>query len=224
MHVGRPWLGLLALVAIGQATGCAFPTPSQEYTCTKDEDCVAAGFTDRECSPSQYCVEKGSSQPDASSGSDAGPADTMIDADPVAVAKAMCMTMGYTLEPTTNGLYRKVTANATWTNASNDCKDDVTGATHLITLSTDAEVMFQRTLNGAWIGWVDQPNEGMWHVLTSEVPAINYQTYWAGSRPDGGTDENCAIWRNSNPQGIDDVDCPQTHPYICECDGLPQLP
>jgi hypothetical protein len=215
--VGKHSFGLLALVALG--TGCGFPTPSEKYSCEQDSDCDP----DRMCSDTKYCVER-SSMADGGAGSDAGGVDaSMIDADPFAATRAACMAAGYTMEPTTGGLYRVVSTGATWTVAKPDCEDDVVGATHIITLSTDIEVTYDKTaaLDG-WIGWIDRPTEGTWHVLTNEVPAINYSTYWRPGRPDGGNSENCSVYRS---QGIDDVDCPsQQHPYICECDGLPVLP
>ena len=222
MQVGKCLLGLVAAVATsGLVASCTFPTPSQDYVCKDDSDCDP----ERVCSAAKYCVLR-STMADAGAGSDAAPMDStqQIDADPFAATRAACIAANYTLDATTNGYYRKVTNNTNWTNATTDCNDDVAGATHMITLSTDAEVNFQKSLSGAWIGWIDRPTEGTWHAVTAEVPTINYQTYWAGSRPDGGGDENCAIWRNNSPTGIDDVECSQGHPYICECDGMAVLP
>lgn len=219
MQVGWRGLGLAVLALGGSLAACQFPTPSQDYVCERDEDCDP----ERACSPGGYCVLRSAVEPDAAV-TDAPPIDSMpIDGDPFAATAAACMAVGYTLEPSTMGYYKKVTSGANWNNASNDCNDDVAGATHLITLSTVEEVAFQRTINNAWIGWIDSPTEGMWHVLTAEVPVINIADYWGDRRPDGGDDENCAVMRLSNPDGIDDVDCPQNHPYICECDGRPVL-
>jgi hypothetical protein len=227
MQVGKHWRcpsnRLAALVCTTSiVVACQFPSTSNKYVCDIDDDCDP----DRVCSPTKYCVLPSAMEMDAGTGSDAGPIDgTPIDADPFAATRAACIAAGYTLEASTNGYYKKVTAADDFNAASADCNDDVPGATHLITLSTDAEVTFSRTLNNSWLGWVDRPVENMWHVLTAEVPAINIETYWGGgNRPDGGNSENCAVIRVSNPNGIDDVDCPQNHPYICECDGMPVLP
>lgn len=213
----RHWLGIVAgIAALTSVAACQFPNTSRSYACDVDEDCDP----ERTCSASGFCVEA------TDAGTDALPVDgavdaMSIDADPFAATRAACMAAGYTLEATTGGYYRKVTAGANWTTAHNDCMDDVAGATHLITLSTQTEVDFQKTLNAAWLGWIDRPTEGTWHLLTDESPTISVPSFWGSNRPDGGTAENCAVWKNSNPLGIDDVDCPQAHPYICECDGRP---
>lgn len=221
MLVGRHLLGLVALAAaVGIAPACTFPTPSKNYSCDLDEDCADP---ERVCSPAKYCVLR-SDMPDAGVGSDAAPIDASvpIDSDPFAATRQACMTAGYTMEATTGGLYRFVTAPADWADARADCEGDVPGATHVITLSNDIEVAYQRaTQLDAWIGWVDRPMEGTWHVLTAEVPVLNYANAWANNRPDGGNSENCSLMRSG---GIDDVDCPQDHRYICECDGMPVLP
>ena len=215
MQVERRLLGFVAaLAALGPLAACEFPTPSKHYACDKDTDCDP----ERVCSPAKYCVLPSSMEPDGGVDTDAAPIDSaMIDGDPFAATRAACLAAGYTQEATTSGLYRFVTTGANWTNARTDCENDVAGATHVITLSNDTEVAYQRaTQLDAWIGWVDRPTEGMWHVLTAEVPVLNYQAAWASNRPDGGSDENCALMRSG---GIDDVDCPQAHRYICECDG-----
>ncbi len=221
MTSGTQMLGLVAVVAAsGLAQACTFPAPSKEYACEVDTDCDP----ERVCSSTKYCVLRSAMEVDAGL-PDAVPDSTPIDADPFEATKLACIAAGYTLEPSTGGYYRKVTTNATWATATTDCNNDVAGATHVITLSTDAEVTFQKSLTGAWIGWTDRPTEGMWHATTAEDAAatLNYAMYWANNRPDGSNRENCAIWRNANPMGIDDVECDQSHPYICECDGRPPL-
>ena len=213
MKSGARWLGLVAVIATIHA--CQFPSASKKYACLDDADCDP----DRVCSPANYCVIP-SMEPDAGM-VDGGPVDSPpIDGDPFAATRAACIAAGYTQEATTQNYYRTVTTAATWNNAYADCNDDVQGATHLITLSTDAEITLQRMFNEYWVGWIDRPTEGQWHILTDEVTTINVLDHWGNSRPDGGNSENCAIWRN-NINGIDDVDCPQSHRYICECDGKP---
>lgn len=178
-------------------------------------------MADRVCSDTQYCVIPGMAEVDAAPGGDAAPTDTMpIDADPFVATKAACIAAGYQENATTGSLYRVVTTATTWTNAFNDCNNDVANATHLMSLSNQAEVDYVKTLQDYWIGWIDRPTEGQWHLLTDEVSSINVMTYWGTNRPDGGGAENCAVW-HTNVNGIDDVDCPQTHRYICECDGKP---
>lgn len=163
-------------------------------------------------------------EPDAAPGDDAAPMDSApIDADPFEATKQACIAAGYTQEPTTGNYYRIVTTNANWTNAHTDCMNDVVGATHLITLTNTVEIDFQRNYNDHWVGWLDRPTEGQWHLLTDEVTTINQLDYWGNFRPDGGNSENCAVWRNNvdGKAGYDDIDCPTGKRYICECDGRP---
>ncbi len=215
MKFGRSLLGFVAVVAISQA--CTFPTPSKDYACDTTEDCDP----DRVCSPAKFCVIPNLEEPDAGVGSDAAPVDSMmpIDGDPFAAIRQQCIAAGYTQEATTGNYYRIVTTADDWNAAYADCNNDVVGATHLITLSNQVEIDFQKTRNEYWVGWIDRPVENTWHLLTDEVPTV-IAPWGSGGRPDGGNSENCAIWRN-NLNGLDDVDCPQNHDYVCECDGRP---
>ena len=45
-----------------------------------------------------------------------------------------------------------------------------------------------------WIGGSDLISEGTW--LWNDGSPLDW-TYWAAPNPDGGTNENCAIWHNS---------------------------
>lgn len=221
MTVGMRLLGLVAVVSTGGLlTSCTFPTPSKDYACQDSSECDP----ERVCSPTKFCVLPSEMAPDGGT-VDAAPIDTTmpIDADPFDAIKQQCIAAGYTQEATTGNYYRIVTTGTNWNNAYNDCNNDVVGATHLITLSNATEVDLQRTYNDYWIGWIDRPTEGQWHLLTDEVTAINQLDHWGNNRPDGGNSENCAVWRNNvdGKPGFDDVDCPQTHRYICECDGRP---
>lgn len=222
MTVGMRLLGLLAAVSAGGfLTSCTFPTPSKDYACEDDTDCDP----ERVCSPTKYCVLPSAMVETDGGAVDAGPSDSMmpIDADPFEAIKAQCMTAGYTLNAATGNYYRIVTAAANWNNAYADCNNDVANATHLITISNAAEVTFQMQYNDYWVGWIDRPMEGNWHILTDEITVINQLDYWGNNRPDGGNSENCAVWRNNvdGKAGYDDVDCPQNHRYVCECDGRP---
>lgn len=221
MKVGMRLLGLAAVVSTaGLLAACTFPTPSKDYACEDSTDCDP----ERVCSPAKYCVLPSAVEPDGGM-TDAAPMDSMpvVDADPFEAVKAQCMAAGYTQQVAAGGGYYRIATQAApdWTSAYNDCSNDVTGATHLITLSTTAEIDFQRMYNDYWVGWIDRPTEGTWHILTDEVTTINPLDYWGNNRPDGGNSENCAVWRNNvdGKAGFDDVDCPQDHRYICECDG-----
>ena len=48
--------------------------------------------------------------------------------------------------------------------------------------------------NRFWIGASDEMTEGTW--LWRDGSPVSW-TYWAPPNPDGGYNENCAIWHNS---------------------------
>ncbi|MFN0247423.1 MAG: C-type lectin domain-containing protein [Kofleriaceae bacterium] len=164
-------------------------------------------------------------EPDAGTVTDGAPTDSSlpIDADPFDAIRTQCMAAGYTSNAATGSYYRIVTANASWNAAYADCNDDVVGATHLMTMSNAAEVTFLMSHNDHWVGWIDRPTEGAWHILTDEETVIDQLTYWGNNRPDGGNSENCAVFRNNvdGKAGYDDTDCPVARDYVCECDGRP---
>lgn len=166
----------------------------------------------RTCAPSKYCVV--ASEIDAAVDS----LPDVPDADPFDATKMACMTAGYTVEPTTLGLYRRVNTNANWANAEADCADDVPGATHLVVISSAAENVFIKATLG-WVGLTDRAVEGTFVPVTDE---INDVRTWEPGKPDGGNRENCVAMRTT--QGLDDQDCPNTHTYVCECDGKAPLP
>lgn len=206
---GTVWLLLLA--------ACEFPTPSAQYACRVTADCESG----RVCETG-YCViasddheidaPVSTPHPDASTPSP--------DADPFTAISMQCSAAGYTAVPTAGAsLYRTVTTSATWANAEADCANDVPGATHLVVLSSTAEVAYVETQLG-WIGLTDRVTEGTFVNVTNEANDVRP---WLPGQPDnGGGDENCAQMKTAN--GIDDDQCNNTHRYVCECDGKLPVP
>lgn len=207
----RSW-PVLAVCAI---SACTFPTPSRDYACTTDSDCVPS----RECTQ-QLCVVRGST-PDAGL-PDVPDADVTPDADPFAATRTACLAMGYLAEPTAaNGLYRYITIESSWSQAERTCEQDVVGATHLIVFSAGnaGELALSRAKLG-WVGFAD----GGTNVYTSVTAEVFSETPtpWATNQPDnGGGDENCAQMKTT--AGLDDDQCNNRHRVLCECDGKPPL-
>jgi Lectin C-type domain len=209
----------LALVALFVG-GCTFPVRSEAFTCQIDNDCDA----DRSCE-SGLCVVGARSgdgpgnglEPDAGVVVDAPP-----DADPFIQIAMQCTAAGYTKDLTTGGLYRIVTTNTQWPAAQAACKADVLGATHLIVLSTQAEVTFMAGKigsNGHWVGLLDN-NTNVFVSVTGETNDV--RPFDSGQPDNGGGDENCVQMK---PGGkLDDDQCDSAHRYICECDGRMSTP
>jgi len=220
MQVGR--YSSVFVAAFASVLGACFPSLSQEYACTVDEDCDP----DRMCSPEKFCVIRSGAAPDANMTvmTDAA-VDTMvsIDADPFAATRSACMSAGYVIDPTTTNLYRAITTNASWNDAKTDCDNDVPNATHLIVLSTMGEIAFMKARAGSWVGLTDQGGpENTFRNATGETTVINVDDYWDSGQPDnGGGNEDCAQMKAA---GLDDDQCGNGHRYVCECDGRPPAP
>lgn len=201
------------LVAVVASAGCSFPQPSSSFTCETSDDCDG----DRVCDQGFCVLGQRVVVPDAAI--DAPPPD----ADPFAAIEPLCIAAGYTKDPTTGGYYRPVTNTArTWLNAQADCKDDVADATHLIVLSTTAEVTYMDTLlaNDAWIGLSDRAAEGTFVTVTGETD--DQRPFRPGEPNNGDGGEDCVVMRGNG--GLDDVPCGNGFRYICECDGRPSTP
>lgn len=202
------------ILAIGLFGACSFPTPSQDYACHVTADCESG----RTCTGG-YCVVGSAGATDAPAGlvPDAPAADAMPDADPFAMIAARCMTAGYTTQAP--GLYRSVATGTSWTAAEADCADDVAGATHLVVLSSQAEVTYMATQLG-WVGLDDRAAEGTFVTVTGETGDVRP---WASGQPDnGGGNEDCAQMKNGGQ--LDDDQCGNSHRYVCECDGKAPTP
>ena len=202
---------LLSLVA------CDFPSRSEHYACAITSECEAG----RTCEDG-YCVL---GAVDASGGADASSIDSsgapldvapMPDADLLAM---QCPAAGYTYAAGPNGYYRAVTTGASWTNAQADCKKDVASSSHLIVLSTTAEVTYMATQLG-WIGLSDRTTENVFDTVTGET---GDQRPWASGQPDNGSGtEDCTQMKSGGL--LDDDQCGNNHRYVCECDGRMSTP
>jgi len=193
---------------------CSFPTRASDFACRVDSDCEA----DRVCDQG-FCVigsrPDAAVEPDASVEPDAPPSD----ADNFAQIAMMCEAAGYTFEAGPAGYYRPVTNGQSWLNAQADCKDDVAGATHLIVLSTTAEVTYMATQLG-WIGLSDRATEGTFVTVTGET---GDQRPFAPGQPDNGSGSEDCVQMKSGGQ-LDDDQCGNNHRYVCECDGRASSP
>ena len=204
------WSLLAALLSAG---ACDFPTPSQEYACRVTADCEQG----RVCTGGYCVVGQQNTVPDASNTIPKDAAvDAMIDADPFAMIAQQCLGAGYTQDA--SGLHRAVATNATWLIAEADCANDVAGATHLVVLSSTAEVTYVKTQLG-WVGLSDRAVEGTFVNVTNEPGDLRP---WDSGQPDnGGGNENCAQMKAT---GLDDDQCNNGHRYVCECDGRAPTP
>jgi len=194
---------------------CAFPSRSERYSCETTEDCADG----RTCEGG-YCVRS-----PVDGGADTPPpADaTPIEGDAAAMLATTCPPAGYTLAPGPNGYYRVVTTGTSWTNAQTACNGHVPGSTHLIVLSSTAEVSFAAmqvvSTQVAWIGLSDRATEGQFVTVTGEA---GERPWSAGEPNNSGGNEDCAAVR-SNSQ-LDDRPCNTGYRYICECDGRMPTP
>lgn len=201
------------LLASLTLAACDFPTPSEQYACRVTADCESG----RVCTAGYCVVGQQTTMPDAANTLPKDAAvDAMIDADPFAVTRQQCLAAGYTQDA--GGLHRAVMTNASWLNAAADCANDVAGASHLVVLSSQAEVDYVKTRLG-WVGLSDRATEGQWVNVTGEP---NDLRPWDSGQPDnGGGNENCAQMKVG---GLDDDQCGNGHRYVCECDGRPPMP
>jgi hypothetical protein len=207
-------LGALGAFVLGGAAGCSFPEPSAEYACRTTSDCDSG----RVCE-SGFCVVSSNAVVDAPGGVDAPPLPA--DADPAAVLAAQCLAKGYALASGPNGslgYYRLGVGNKQWLDAQADCAADVPGASHLIVLSTVDEVTYLRGLAlPRWIGLSDRTTEGTFTTVTGET---GDQRPFASGQPDNGSGSEDCVQMRSGGQ-LDDDQCDNTHPFVCECDGRP---
>jgi hypothetical protein len=204
----------LLLASLLTAAACDFPHPSEEYACRANADCE----TGRICTAGYCVLGQENKVPDASNTlpKDAPAIDAMIDADPFVMIAQQCIAAGYTMDA--SGLHRAVPTSATWVNAESDCANDVAGATHLVVLSSTAEVTYVKTQLG-WVGLSDRATEGTFVNVTGEPGDLRP---WESDQPDnGGGNENCAQMKAA---GLDDDQCGNGHRYVCECDGRMPLP
>lgn len=207
----------VALLACLITSGC-FPVRSQDFACETTSDCDA----DRVCQDS-FCVlaerPDNGGNPTADGPPDGPIVDAPPDADPFVQIAMQCMTVGYTLVSGPTGYYRTVTTGTSWANAQADCKNDVADATHLIVLSTAAEVTHMASQLG-WIGLSDSATEGVFVTVTGET---GDQRPFASGQPDNGSGSEDCVQMKQGGQ-LDDDQCGNNHRYVCECDGKPSTP
>ncbi len=203
---------LAALVLV--LGGCGFPLRSEALVCQVDLDCKGG----RTCEGG-FCVGGADPDPDAGVSEDSATDSTLPpDADPFEAIAAACTAAGYTPVTGTTSLFRDVPTGASWTAAEADCENDVDGATHLIVLSSQAEVTLMAAKRG-WVGLFDNDT----NLFTSVTGEPNDLRPFAGGQPDNGNgNENCVQYKDNN--GLDDDQCNNSHRYVCECDGLPRAP
>lgn len=150
-------------------------------------------------------------------GSDGG-SGALIDAPPADGTSyaASCMAAGYTAASATTSLYRVAAAGKTWVNAEAECAADVAGATHLVVLSSQAEVDYVKATRLGWVGLSDRATEGTFVNVTAEPNDV--RPFASGQPDNGGGNENCVQLKAG---GLDDDQCNNNHAFLCECDGRP---
>jgi len=197
-------LGLVMLLG-----ACEFPTRADRYACLATADCEAG----RTCEQG-YCVEVDAGRVRW----DARPNDAAVpDADLLA---AQCPAAGYTYLAGPAGYYRSVGTGTSWTNAQAACKADVAGATHLIVLSTEAEVTYMKAQHG-WIGLSDRITENVFDTVTGEAGDLRP---WGNGQPDNSLNAQDCVHMNPMDSMLHDDQCGTAHRYECECDGKMSTP
>jgi hypothetical protein len=205
------------LLCLSLLVACEFPSRSERYACESMTDCEQGRVCD-----DGYCVRSPVDAGNATDARDAASQDAAIDSGPSLAM--ICPPAGYTLAAGPNGYYRTITTGASWTNAQAACAAHVPGSTHLIVLSTTAEVSYAATqvagTQVAWIGLSDIAAETQFVTVTGET---GDQRPWSAGEPNnGGGVEDCAVAK-SNAQ-LDDRPCGTGYRYICECDGRMSTP
>ena len=204
--------GLVLVLVFACEVACEFPSRAERYACESTADCVNG----RTCEHG-FCVVSVDAGIDGSvvdASTDAQP----VDADIAQVLAMACPPAGYTFASGPNGYYRMVAAGATWANAQAACAADVPGSSHLVVLSTSAEVSYVAgqiaSAQVGWIGLSDRAVEGVFVTITGET---GDQRPWAAGEPNNSGGEDCAVVK-SNGQ-LDDRPCGYAYRYVCECDG-----
>jgi hypothetical protein len=129
---------------------------------------------------------------------------------------AQCAAKGYAPEVGLTSQYRAVATGATWLAAEAACAADVPGATHLVVLSSTAEVDFIKARLG-WVGLSDRATEDTFVNVTLEP--MDLRPFLNGQPDDGNNSEDCVQMKAG---GLDDDQCGNSHIYVCECDGRPE--
>jgi hypothetical protein len=132
------------------------------------------------------------------------------------IPTAACMAKGYATSGTLTSLYR-TGSNKQWFEAHAECNADVPGSTHLVVLSSQAEVSYVLSRLG-WVGLYDN-NTNVFVNVTKEPNDL--RPFSSGQPDNGGGDENCVQMKSD---GLDDDQCDNDHDYICECDGRAPVP
>lgn len=144
---------------------------------------------------------------------------TMPDAPAMGgVPAAACMAKGYVAVAGLTSLYRSSTQAKDWLVARDDCAADVPGATHLVVLSSTAEVQYVKSQLG-WVGLSDRATENVFVNVTNE--ANDLRPFRSGQPDNGSGTEHCVQMKSD---GLDDDQCDETHAYVCECDGRAPVP
>lgn len=129
---------------------------------------------------------------------------------------ASCMTAGYTAASATTSLYRIAAGAKAWVDAETECAADVPGATHLVVLSSQAEVDYVKATRLGWVGLSDRATEGTFVNVTAEPNDV--RPFASGQPDNGGGSEDCVQLKAG---GLDDDQCGNGHAFLCECDGRP---
>ncbi|XP_040198097.1 hepatic lectin-like [Rana temporaria] len=108
--------------------------------------------------------------------------------------------------------YYKSTIKTSWNSAKEDCEKKMS---HLVIINGDGEMNFLRTFSQKESPWVGlnktEPNKWQWVDGT----VFNTTEFWQNGQPDNKKGiEDCAQFREGD--GLNDVDCSATKPYICE--------
>src|SRR5215218_279168 len=134
----RNWWIRSTIGALLALAACTFPSRSERFACDTTADCNDG----RSCNEYGYCVKAAvdGGTDTSSDGADAS-TDATVPADADVLA-TKCPAAGYTFAAGPGGYYRVVANGASWTSAQAACAADVPGSTHLIVLSTTAEVTY----------------------------------------------------------------------------------
>ncbi|XP_077330013.1 uncharacterized protein LOC143964279 [Lithobates pipiens] len=108
--------------------------------------------------------------------------------------------------------YYKCTSKTSWNSAKEDCEKKMS---HLVIINGDGEMNFLRTFSqkeSPWVG-LNKTESNKWQWVDGTV--LNTKEFWQDGQPDKKNGiEDCAQFREGD--GLNDVDCSSTRPYICE--------
>ncbi|KAK6176987.1 hypothetical protein SNE40_015183 [Patella caerulea] len=134
--------------------------------------------------------------------------------------KKRCPTnIGYTLDSTGSMCAKYFSDGKTWENAMRTC-DTHDGHLFLVESPFKKDLMLNLIQNSSstyiYLGATDVNKEGDWKWLNGVIIPTSTPSDWIPNRPDNyGDSQHCIVFKKGS-DGLDDRDCTETTPFICE--------